>query len=239
MQTKRGRAEIRVVVDYALDAFLECRRTKIHQKAQWKIEQPEVRKDLLLVNSREGGSRLHFDKESPLNEQVRPETFIELHSLVYNRDRLLALDMEALPRQYFFEHHLIYGLQQTRPKLRMDFVPGVNDNTGKFLDVHSPRSRPARTQEGGSILLLFFAASRLRERKNKPAQPATRLPPLNHIKQHSPFQSVSSRLSRIIRRDSHDKIPTFLTYCTPYSLPAGGSILLLFFAASRLRERKN
>ena len=73
---------------------------KVDQQSHGNIEQPKVREQLSDVYRAQSFLALGFDHHAAFDHNVSAETAVQLHAVVYQRDRLLPFDAQAKFRDF-------------------------------------------------------------------------------------------------------------------------------------------
>ncbi len=124
-----------MMVDDALDAFLEGGRAVVDQEPEGKAHQPEIGEQLLMVDGGQLLDGFELNHQDSIDHQVRPKSFVQAESIKFNRHGLLARDRPTAILQPLGQNRLVNRLEQPRPQVAVQMKGGVNDDRGKVLDV--------------------------------------------------------------------------------------------------------
>ena len=119
------------------DAIFHEDLAEIQQKTQLAPAQTQVRLDLFAVSGRGGLHRLQLEDHLSLNHDVRPKAFVELHSIVFDRNGHLPLDRKATALQFVSQNHLVYGLEQAWSQRSVHTDGRINDDFPYLILGHS------------------------------------------------------------------------------------------------------
>jgi len=94
--------------------------TEVQEQADPQIQQTQIREKLLRVNVCELLYRLHLDDNAAIDEEIGAESVLELHVIINDTHRQLALYTETPPLEGGREHEHVHRLEQAWAELAMD-----------------------------------------------------------------------------------------------------------------------
>jgi hypothetical protein len=118
---------------------------EVDQETEPEIEQLQVCKELSAVNRVERLDSLHFDNQSPLDEQIDSIRRGYADTFVPKRHALLLDPRRSSQRELMTQTRLVARLEESRPKRAMHLYGRADD---------LPRQHRIRTGSGGVLRVL-------------------------------------------------------------------------------------
>jgi hypothetical protein len=137
-------------IDDPRNPVLDPFQSEVQDKTDLEPGQNQVSAKLLGMNRMVLFHRFKLHDDRIFHQQVSSKPLIKFHTFVFHGNRDLASYLQAASLQFESQRHLAHRFQQTRPKLRLNSVGGINDLRGDFVWLHGSRRVAESAEENKS-----------------------------------------------------------------------------------------
>jgi hypothetical protein len=122
-------------VDQAFDPILDLSFTKVDQKTQFAIGEPQIGQHLFRVDRRKSFEGFQLNQDFVGDDEVGTKALFEEEAFVADGNWDLALDVEAALSHFVSKDDFVNGLEEPGSKLLVNVECGVDDVAGELVFV--------------------------------------------------------------------------------------------------------
>jgi hypothetical protein len=112
----------------ALYTHFKCWCSEVDEEPQREVQEAQIRQQLFAVGWSHHADRLQLDDQATIHEQIDPKALLEAHSVEFERNGLLTLDLQSTPFEHARKNDLIDGLEQSRSQPTVQMKAGIHND---------------------------------------------------------------------------------------------------------------